>query len=168
MTGPERWPLEWAEHQTTESDDRQQRSDPIDVPGSRRIVTLVHVSQREKNHDRCERNVYEKRRSPADVLDQPATDDRAYSRRDGTESGPRADRPSTLGTVECRADYSETARYQKRGTDSLQGSSDYQEARARRSAAPDRGCCKPNNPDKENSFATELVAERSANEDESA
>src|SRR2546423_1740657 len=66
------------------------------------------------------------------------------------------------------SDNRQTARYQKRGTDSLQRSSDYQGAGTGRNAAPDRGGCKPKNADQKDSLAPELVAQRSADEDQRA
>src|SRR5947207_2517802 len=74
MPRPKGRPFQQPEDDSAESEDSEQRSDPIDATCPRRILALIHVAKRQHDHDGRERHVEKKSRPPAHVLDQPATD----------------------------------------------------------------------------------------------
>src|SRR5216110_1632017 len=81
-------------------------------------------------------------------------------------SQPPIDGPTALSAIKGRADDGETSRNQKRGTDPLQAPSDYQETRARRHATPDRRSRKRRHAQQKDALPSELVGQRSADQNE--
>src|SRR4029077_4539911 len=113
-------------------------------------------------------NVDEEHSAPTDVLDEPATDHGPDGRRDGAESRPRADRAATFIAVECRADDGEASWNEECGADALQGAAEHENDRIRRQPAEDGGGSEGHDTRDEPPLPSDLVAERSADENQGA
>src|SRR6266568_1804039 len=89
-------------------------------------------------------------------------------RRDRAETGPRADRPAAFAIVERRADDRQTAWHEEGGADTLQRAGGNQHRGRRREPAEYRRHRKEAHPEQEYSLAAELIAHRSAHENQRA
>src|ERR1700686_3430356 len=134
MAGPERRPLEQAEHKSAQPDGAEARPEPVDSRRAGRIVAFIHETERQADDDHSQRYVEKERCSPAHVLDEPTADHRTERRGNRAEPGPSSNRPPALSVVERRADDRETSRHQEPRADSLQGPGHYEHARRWRGA----------------------------------
>jgi hypothetical protein len=102
------------------------------------------------------------------MLDQPAAEDRSGGRRHRADTRPGADCPSAIGSGERCADDGEASRHEQRGTSALNGSRRDQGACGSRERAPNRRDCENPHANQEDTFSSELVAERATDEHQAA
>ena len=103
-----------------------------------------------------------------DVLDQPAAADRTDRGRDRAEARPRADRSAAFGLVERGADDRQAAGHEEGRADALQRAAGDQHRGRGRHAAGHGGQGEEDHAGEENTLAAELIAERSADQDQRA
>jgi hypothetical protein len=102
------------------------------------------------------------------VLNQPATADRSNRGRDRAEPRPGPDRAAAFGLVEGSADDREAAGHEEGGPHALHGAAGNQHRRRGGDAAGHGGDGEEEQAGEENALAAELIAERSADQDERA
>ncbi len=168
MAGSERRPLEQREDDAAQAEDGEGRAGPIDPRRARRVAALVDETQRQRERDQGEGKVQKEHRAPADVFDQPAAADRTDRGRDRAEARPRADRAASFGLVEGGADDRQAAGHEEGGAHALHGAAGNQHRRRGRHAAGHGGEGEEDQAGEEDPLAAELIAERSADQDEGA
>src|SRR6516165_10161665 len=100
------------------------------------------------------------------MLDEPAAAHGTDRRRNGAESRPGADRAAALGFIERVADDRQAARDEERRTGSLERAAGDEHAWRCGETARNRCDGEHDNAGEEHSFAAELIAQRSADENQ--
>jgi hypothetical protein len=96
------------------------------------------------------------------------TADRTDRGRNRAEARPRTDRAASVGLVEGGADERQAAGHEEGGAYALRGAAGNQHRRRRRHAADHRGEGEEDEAGEEDALAAELIAKRSADQDEGA
>ncbi len=89
--------LDQREHERGQADRQRRDAGEVDLARRRLVARLVRGEQRHDDRDDRDRDVDEEDRAPADVLGQPAAEQRAERERDRRHARPGADRLAALG-----------------------------------------------------------------------